>query len=74
MTSWSDTGFGTDPEITELPDSHAIVRTEYGPGVVAWVCSCGRWEAVASGPSSARWCEADYGRHRADEEAATRGE
>lgn len=55
----------------EPTDPHAITRTPY-PWGVAWVCACGRWEGVATGPRSAAWCEADYGRHRADEEAAAR--
>lgn len=54
-----------------VEDAHAITRTPY-PWGVAWVCACGRWEGVATGPRSAAWCEADYGRHRADEDAAAR--
>jgi hypothetical protein len=59
---------GQDPT-----DPHALVRTPY-PWGVAWVCACGRWEGVATGLRSAAWCEADYGRHRHDEEAAAGGE
>lgn len=55
------------------PDQHAITRTPYRWGV-AWVCACGRWEGVATGPSSAAWCERSYTQHRAEEEAVTRGQ
>jgi hypothetical protein len=58
--------------IPEELDPHAITRTEY-PWGVAWRCACGRWEAVATGPSSAAYAERDHTRHVRDEEAGTRG-
>jgi hypothetical protein len=62
-----------DGEVVELLTAHAITRTEY-PWGVAWTCACGRWEGVATGPSSARWAGADHARHVRDEDAGTRGE
>ncbi len=63
------------PEVVEqlAEDPHAITRKPYEWGD-AWTCACGRWEAVTTGPSSARWAGADYARHRSDEEAGARGE
>lgn len=52
---------------------HAVARIEHEWGV-AWTCACGRWEAVATGPSSAAWAGADHRRHVRDEEAGTRGD
>ncbi len=54
-------------------DPHAVLRIEY-PWGVAWTCACGRWEAVATGPSSAAWAGADHARHVRDEEAGSRGD
>ncbi len=53
-------------------DPHAVTRTPY-PWGVAWVCACGRWEAVATGPSSAAWAGADHRRHVRDEQSGVRG-
>lgn len=49
-------------EILGPADPHAVTRTPY-PWGVSWSCACGRWEGVATGPSSARWVEQDYTRH-----------
>lgn len=57
-------------DLLDPPDPHAVTRTEYPWGVAA-VCACGRWEGVATGPSSARWVVDDYRRHVADEAAAS---
>jgi hypothetical protein len=119
VTSWSDAGYGLDPEgdarrraelelarldpaairaahervedevlasltlpdlvvtidlvVPEELDAHAVTTTPYA-GFVAWTCACGRWEAVATGPSSARWAGQDHARHKRDEEAGARGE
>ncbi len=54
-------------------DPHALTTKPY-PWGVAWTCACGRWEAVATGPSSAGFAERSYARHRAEEETAARGE
>lgn len=59
--------------LTSEPDPHAVIRRPY-PWGVAWTCACGRWEAVATGPSSAAWAGADHARHARDEEAGARGE
>jgi hypothetical protein len=54
-------------------DPHAVTRTPH-PWGVAWQCACGRWEGAATGRGSAVFVEGDYRRHRAEEEAAARGE
>lgn len=54
-------------------DPHAVTTTPY-PWGIAWTCACGRWEAVATGPSSAGWAGADHRRHVADEDTGARGE
>jgi hypothetical protein len=46
----------------EPAGEHTVTRTEW-PWGVAWSCSCGQWEAVATGPSSARWAGDDHRRH-----------
>ncbi len=59
--------------VDDLQDPHALTTKPY-PWGVAWTCACGRWEAVATGPSSAGFAERSYARHRAEEEAGARGE
>jgi hypothetical protein len=63
---------GLDELLAAAVDPHEATRTEY-PWGVAWTCTCGRWEAVATGPSSAGFAERDYRRHVHDEEGS-RGE
>jgi hypothetical protein len=56
-------------EVVQALDPHAIEQRQHG-AFVAFVCACGRWDAVVTGPSSARWAGADHRRHVADETAS----
>lgn len=49
-------------ELLPPVDPHAITAKGYAWGA-AWTCACGEWEAVATGPSSARWAADDHRRH-----------
>lgn len=46
----------------EVAEQHTLTPAEYEWGT-AWTCSCGHWEAAATGPSSTRWARDDYARH-----------
>jgi hypothetical protein len=64
---------GLDDLLDATDTTHEVTRTPH-PWGVAWACACGRWEGVATGPSSAAFCERDHDRHVRDEEAGARGE
>jgi hypothetical protein len=49
--------------LLDLPDPHALTRTEH-PWGIALTCACGQWECAVTGPSSADWARRDHQRHR----------
>lgn len=55
---------GVEPKPDD-PEGHTPEHGEHGG--VGWVrCSCGTWEALVTGPSSAAWARRDYSRHLAE--------
>jgi hypothetical protein len=47
----------------EVLDPHELRLVSIDGTVVGVRCACGRWDAIVTGPSSARWAAADHRRH-----------
>jgi hypothetical protein len=47
----------------ELIAAHEVETGETPGGLGYARCACGAWEAVVTGPSSARWAFEEYGEH-----------
>jgi hypothetical protein len=51
------------PRREELLAQHEVETGETPAGLGYARCACGQWEAVVTGPASARWAFADYSVH-----------
>lgn len=52
-----------DPILPEPPEGHEVDTGEDAQGRGYARCRCGDWEAVVTGPSSARWAYEQYAEH-----------
>lgn len=50
----------------EVLAPHELLLVRVEGRLVGVRCACGRWDAVVTGPTSARWASADHRRHAAE--------